>query len=83
MEQFEIPKKSLEEVEGLLTAEFNKGLEKERRGVIVDVKMLVTHVHEMPKGTETGEFLVVDLGIDQLQVLHISELAFSGNVFMT
>ena len=37
----------------------------------VQVKM---HVYEMPKGTEKGEFLVVDmLDVDHLQVRHRSE----------
>ena len=84
MQQFEISLESLRKVESLLTDEFVKGLESEGRdNIIVDVKMLVTHVHEMPKGTETGEFLVVDLGINYLRVLHISELTFSDNVFVT
>ena len=67
---------SSEEVESLLTAEFTKGLESEVEDV--KVKMFVTHVHEMPKGTEEGEFLVVDLGVYHLRVLHISEFIFSG-----
>ena len=74
MRKFEILKKSLEEVESLLTAEFTKGLESEKEGEDVKVKMFVTHVHEMPKGTEEGEFLVVDLGVNHLKVIHISKL---------
>ena len=74
---FEIPVQSLEEVERLLSAEFTKGLESEEEDV--NVKMFVTHVHEMPKGTEEGEFLVVDLGVHHLRVLHISRFTFSGN----
>ena len=76
MEQFEIPVQFLKEVERLLSAEFTKGLERE--GEDVKVKMLVTHIHEMPKGTEEGEFLVVDLGINHLRVVHVSESTFSG-----
>ena len=79
MEQFEILKKSLKEVESLLSAEFTKGLESEEEGEDVKVKMLVTHVHEMPKGTEEGEFLVVDLGAHHLRVLHIGKFTFSGS----
>ena len=74
MRKFEILKKSLEEVESLLTAEFTKGLESEEAGGDVKVKMFVTHVYEMPKGTEEGECLVVDLGVNHLKVLHISKL---------
>ena len=74
---FEIAVQSLEEVERLLTAEFTKGLESEEEDV--NVKMFVTRIHEMPKGTEEGEFLVVDLGVHHLRVLHISMFTFSGN----
>ena len=75
---FEISVQSLKEVERLLSDEFTKGLEREGEDVKVPVKMLVTHIHEMPKGTEEGEFLVVNLGIYHLRVLHISKY-FSGN----
>ena len=68
---FEIPVQSLKEVERLLTDEFTKGLESE--GEDVKVKMFVTHVHEMPKGTEEREILVVDLGVNHLKVLHIGK----------
>ena len=74
--EFGISVESLREVERLLTAEFVKGLERE--GDDVKVKMLSTCVHNMPDGTEAGEFLVVDLGVSYLQVLHISELTFSN-----
>ena len=79
MEQFEISLESLKEVERLLSAEFTKGLESKEEREDVKVKMFVTHVHEMPKGTEEGEFLVVDLGVHHLRVLHISEFTFSSN----
>ena len=77
MELFEIFSESLKKVERLLSAEFTKGLEREGEDVMV--KMLVTHVHEMPKGTEEGEFIVVHLGVNHLKVLHISKFTFSGN----
>ena len=70
MREFEI---SSEEVERLLSAELTKGLESEEEREDVKVKMFVTHIHEMPKGTEEGEFLVVDLGVNHLKVLHISK----------
>ena len=72
MGKFEISLESLEEVERLLAAEFAKGLESERENV--QVKMFV---HKMP---EEGEFLVVDLGVKHLRVLHIGELTFTNNV---
>ena len=72
---FEISLESLKKVKRLLSAEFTKGLESE--GEDVKVKMLITHVHDMPKGTEEGEFLVVDLRVNHLRVLHISELTYS------
>ena len=70
---FEISSESLEGVERLLSDEFTKGLESE--GEDVKVKMFVTHIYDMPKGTEEGEFLVVDLGVNNLRVLHLSKLA--------
>jgi hexokinase len=73
--KFEILLKSLKEVEKLLTAEFVRGLKSE--GDDVMVKMFVTHVYEMPKGTEEGEFLVVDFGVNHLRVIHISELIYT------
>ena len=73
---FEISVQSLKEVERLLTDEFTKGLKSEEDNV--EVKMLVTHVHKMHEGTEEGEFLIVDLGVHRLRVLHISK-SFSGN----
>ena len=72
---FEISSESLKEVERLLSAEFTKGLERE--GEDVKVKMFVTHIHDMPKKTEKGEFLVVDLRVNHLRVLHISELTYN------
>ena len=72
--KFGISVESLSEVERLLTAEFVKGLEREAEDI--KVKMLSTCVHNMPNGREEGEFLVVDLGVSYLQVLHISELTF-------
>ena len=80
MRKFEISLKNLKDVESLLSAEFTKGLKREREDV--KVKMLVTHIHEMPKGTEEGEFLVVDLGINHLRVVHISESTFSAIVIL-
>ena len=71
MRKFEISLESLKEVERLLATEFAKGLESE--GEDVKVKMFVTHVYQRPKGTEEGEFLVVDLGVTHLRVLHISK----------
>ena len=71
MSEFEISLDSLREVEGLLTAEFVKGLERE--GDDVKVKMLITYVHSMPDGTEEGDFLALDLGGSNFRVLLISE----------
>ena len=78
MRKFEISLESLRRIETLLAADFVKGLQSEEDDVTV--KMFVTHVHEMPKGTEEGEFLVVDLGVSYLQVLLISELTSSDDV---
>ena len=67
MSKFEISLESLREVEGLLTAEFVKGLERE--GDDVMVKMLITHVHLMPDGKEKGDFLAVVFEGRYLRVL--------------
>jgi hexokinase len=77
--KFEISLKSLKKVERLLTVEFTKGLESE--GDDVMLKMLVTHIHEMPKGTEEGEFLVVDWGVNHLRVVRISELTYIFRIY--
>ena len=79
MRKFDISLEPLKEVERLLSDEFTRGLKSEGEDVMV--KMLVTHIHEMPKGTEKGEFLVVDLGVNHFRVLHISELTYSILVF--
>ena len=74
---FKVSSESLKEVKRLLKDEFKRGLESEREDV--NVKMFVTHIHKMPEGTEEGEFLVVDLGVYHLRVLHISKFTFNSN----
>ena len=61
----------------LLTTDFAKDLESE--GEDAQVKMLVKHIHKMPKGKDEGEFLVVDMEVNHLRVWHISELIFTDN----
>ena len=78
VKKFEISSESLKRIEELLSKEFVEGLQSEENGT---VKMFITHVHEMPKETEEGEFLVVDLRVSYLKVLLISELTSSDDVF--
>ena len=74
---FKVSSESLKEVKRLLKDEFKRGLESEREDV--NVKMFVTHIHKMPEGTEEGEFLVVDLGVYHLRVLHIGTFTFNSS----
>ena len=60
------------EVGSLLTEEFKKGLS--RRGDDVKVKMHITFIHSVSDGSENGEFLVVNMGGKNFQVLKISKL---------
>ena len=56
--------------------------DRKREGKDVQVKMLVTHVHKMPKGAEKKEFLCVDmLKVNTLRVRHIGESTFIDNHF--
>lgn len=71
MNAFKIPLEYMEEIEELLTTEFVNGLERE--GDDVKVKMLVTHVHSIPRGKEDGDFLVVNFEGKYLLVLHVGE----------
>ena len=68
---FELTKDGMQEVERRITADFEKGLERE--GDDVKIKMLVTYVHSLPDGSEQGDFLGLDLGGSNFRVLLISE----------
>ena len=68
---FELSKEGMQEVELRITADFQKGLERE--GEDVKIKMLVTYVHSLPDGSEQGNFLGLDLGGSNFRVLLISE----------
>ena len=69
--EFEISLETMKEVEGLLTAEFFKGLAE--KGDDVKVKMFLTYIHSIPNGTEEGDFLALDLGGSNFRVLKLSE----------
>ena len=68
---FDLTKEGMQEVELRITADFQKGLERE--GDDVKIKMLVTYVHSLPDGSEQGNFLGLDLGGSNFRVLLISE----------
>lgn len=55
-----VSKEGLELMSARLLKEFEKGLE--RDGHDGEVKMLITYVHDLPDGKETGDFLALDLG---------------------
>ena len=54
-----------------ITEHFEDGLAREGDDVIV--KMLITHIHTLPDGSEEGDFLAIDLGGSNFRVLLISE----------
>jgi hexokinase len=55
-----VAKDGLEKMSLSLLEQFNKGLKKEDHDG--EVKMLITYVHDLPDGTENGDFLALDLG---------------------
>ena len=70
MRRFEVPLKTMEEVELSMMEELKRGLEEE--GEHVKVKMLITFVHSIPSNEE-GEFLYVDFGGSNLRVGRMSK----------
>ena len=50
----------LEKLSSLLLQQMQTGLSKE--GHNGEVKMLITYVHDLPDGKESGDFLALDLG---------------------
>ena len=73
VDAFTISLNGMREVSSRLTQDFEKGLLREGKDVIV--KMLVTYVHDLPDGTEKGNFLALDLGGSNFRVLNISKKA--------
>ena len=53
-----------------MESEFKEGLSKHDHKSCI--KMLITYVHSLPDGTESGDFLALDLGGSNFRVLLIS-----------
>ena len=62
MQAFTAPvdKAGLEKLSSLLLQQMQTGLSKEKHDG--EVKMLITYVHDLPDGKESGDFLALDLG---------------------
>ncbi|XP_063045245.1 hexokinase-2-like [Engraulis encrasicolus] len=70
LEPFHLAPEKLKEMSRLLEESFQKGLSKDTHDV-AEVKMLPTHIRNIPTGTETGDFLALDLGGTNVRVLHV------------
>lgn len=57
---YQIDLQGMEEVSRRLLEQMNKGLESHDSDSTV--KMLITYVHSLPDGSESGDFLALDLG---------------------
>ena len=57
---FQIDLQGMEEVSRRLLEQMNKGLDSHESDSTV--KMLITYVHSLPDGSESGDFLALDLG---------------------
>ena len=55
-----VSKEGLESISARLLAQFETGLAKKDHDG--EVKMLITYVHNLPNGKESGDFLALDLG---------------------
>ena len=55
-----VEKDGLERLSSLLLQQMQIGLSREGHGG--EVKMLITYVHDLPDGKESGDFLALDLG---------------------
>ncbi|XP_076141524.1 hexokinase HKDC1 [Alosa pseudoharengus] len=60
----------LKDISTRFRAEMKKGLSRESNATAA-VKMLPTHVHSTPDGSEKGEFLALDLGGSKFKVLQV------------
>ena len=63
MKEFEVPvegEKGMRELSTRLLREMETGLARDDH--TGTVKMLITYVHDLPNGTEQGQFLALDLG---------------------
>ena len=60
VQAFIVSKDGLEKMSQLLLKQMEVGLAKENHGG--ELLMLITYVHDLPDGKETGDFLALDLG---------------------
>ena len=60
---FQIDLQGMEEVSWRLLEQMNKGLDSHESDSTV--KMLITYVHSLPDGSESGDFLALDLGEEE------------------
>jgi hexokinase len=67
---FDVSKEDLEMLSSIMESEFKEGLSKHDHKSCI--KMLITYVHSLPDGTESGDFLALDLGGSNFRVLLIS-----------
>ncbi|XP_037543707.1 hexokinase-2-like [Nematolebias whitei] len=70
LEPFVLSEEKLREISKRFLKDMNKGLGKKTHHRAA-VKMLPTFVREKPNGTETGDFLALDLGGTNFRVLHV------------
>lgn len=70
---FELSNESIQEIMNLLRKDFDNGLSaSENQRAESSVKMLPTYVRAIPSGSESGDFLAVDLGGTNFRLLSIS-----------
>jgi len=81
IKRYNLPKESLEEVIRLLRLDMEKGLSADSNvRAESPIKMLPTFVRAVPNGSESGDFLALDLGGTNFRVLLVQIL--SGSVHM-
>ncbi|XP_020607641.1 hexokinase-2-like [Orbicella faveolata] len=73
LKAFDLSNEDIEEIMNLLRTDFDKGLSAdEHERAESPIKMLPTYVRAIPDGTESGDFLALDLGGTNFRVLLIS-----------
>lgn len=73
LKMFDLSNESIQEIMNLLRKDFDKGLSaNEDERAESSVKMLPTYVRAIPSGSESGDFLAVDLGGTNFRLLSIS-----------
>ncbi|XP_001635171.2 hexokinase-2 isoform X2 [Nematostella vectensis] len=81
LKQYDMPKSSLEQVMKLLEEDMDNGLSADPKArENSPIKMLPTYVRRMPDGSESGDFLALDLGGTNFRVLLVQVL--NGKVHM-